>query len=178
MANVLVNDASLSAIADAIRGKNGSSDTYTPGEMASAITEIPTGSGGLRTTTLGGPKATLSTLFSAANKQLIAAAATPHTEFGWAGQIPALFYATGTIPNAASISTVFPCLVRYADGVLSVFGGAYGYPQSGIFEVTSDDLTVDGCTVTNFSLIQESTVIDLTANAQAMLSDCILCIVY
>lgn len=33
-------------IATAIRGKNGSSDTYTPAQMAPAITAIPTGGGG------------------------------------------------------------------------------------------------------------------------------------
>lgn len=46
MANVLVQDTSLTAIADAIRGKNGSSTLYKPGEMAAAITDLPTGSGG------------------------------------------------------------------------------------------------------------------------------------
>lgn len=41
MANVLVNDSSLSAIGAAIRAKNGSSDTYKPGDMAAAIAAIP-----------------------------------------------------------------------------------------------------------------------------------------
>lgn len=44
MANVLVQDTSLTAIADAIREKNGSTDTYKPGEMAAAISEISVGS--------------------------------------------------------------------------------------------------------------------------------------
>ena len=42
MANVLVEENSLRAIANAIRGKNGTAATYTPGEMAAAITAIPT----------------------------------------------------------------------------------------------------------------------------------------
>lgn len=46
MANVLVQDTSLTAIADAIRAKNGSSTLYKPGEMAAAISALPTGSGG------------------------------------------------------------------------------------------------------------------------------------
>ena len=46
MAKVLVNESSLSGIADAIRGKNGSTDTYMPNEMAAAITAIETGGGG------------------------------------------------------------------------------------------------------------------------------------
>ena len=46
MAKVLVNETSLSGIADAIRGKNGSTETYKPSEMAAAITAIETGSGG------------------------------------------------------------------------------------------------------------------------------------
>lgn len=45
MAKVLVNDSSLTGIADAIRGKNGSTDTYKPSEMAAAITAISGGGG-------------------------------------------------------------------------------------------------------------------------------------
>lgn len=46
MAKVLVNETSLSAIADAIREKNGSNETYKPSEMAAAIGAIETGGGG------------------------------------------------------------------------------------------------------------------------------------
>ena len=42
MANVLVNSDTLKAIADAIREKNGSTDTYKPSEMAAAIIAINT----------------------------------------------------------------------------------------------------------------------------------------
>lgn len=41
MANVLVNENSLSAIAAAIREKAGTQDTYRPGDMAQAILGIP-----------------------------------------------------------------------------------------------------------------------------------------
>lgn len=47
MVKVLVNDTSLTKIANAIREKNGSSDTYKPAEMADAIAAIETGSGDL-----------------------------------------------------------------------------------------------------------------------------------
>lgn len=40
MANKLYNDASVKAIADAIRAKNGTTDTYTIGEMAGAISSL------------------------------------------------------------------------------------------------------------------------------------------
>ena len=46
MSKVLVNESSLTGIADAIRGKNGSTDTYKPSEMAAAITAIEGGGGG------------------------------------------------------------------------------------------------------------------------------------
>lgn len=46
MAKVLVNDSSLTSIANAIREKTGSSDTYKPSEMAGAIASITTGGGG------------------------------------------------------------------------------------------------------------------------------------
>ena len=44
MANVFVNEDSLSAIADAIRDKLNTEDTYKPGEMADAIESISGGS--------------------------------------------------------------------------------------------------------------------------------------
>lgn len=40
MSNVLVEESSLKAIADSIRAKNGSANTYNPGDMAAAIDEI------------------------------------------------------------------------------------------------------------------------------------------
>ena len=45
MSKVLVNESSLTGIADAIRNKNGSTDTYKPSEMAAAITAISGGGG-------------------------------------------------------------------------------------------------------------------------------------
>ena len=46
MAIVTTDNQYYSAIADAIRGKNGTQTTYKPAEMAAAITALPTGSGG------------------------------------------------------------------------------------------------------------------------------------
>lgn len=43
MTKVAITETYLTNIANAIRGKNGSSDTYTPAEMATAITNIPSG---------------------------------------------------------------------------------------------------------------------------------------
>lgn len=43
MANVLVQESSLQAIAEAIREKNGTQDTYTPAQMAPAILDISGG---------------------------------------------------------------------------------------------------------------------------------------
>ena len=45
MANKLYNDTSIKAIANAIRAKNGKTDTYTVAEMAEAINDIPAGGG-------------------------------------------------------------------------------------------------------------------------------------
>lgn len=47
--NVIIDDRNLTNIADAIRNKTGSSDTYKPSEMATAINSITTGSGGSTT---------------------------------------------------------------------------------------------------------------------------------
>lgn len=45
MTTVLTDNAHYSAIASAIRGKNGTQATYAPSEMAAAIAAIPTGGG-------------------------------------------------------------------------------------------------------------------------------------
>lgn len=45
MAMKLYPDTAVQAIANAIRAKNGSSDTYSIGEMAQAITNLPSGGG-------------------------------------------------------------------------------------------------------------------------------------
>lgn len=47
MANVIINDEHLSDIAEAIREKNGLTNTYKPSEMAEAIVAIPVGGGEL-----------------------------------------------------------------------------------------------------------------------------------
>ncbi|MBO7536317.1 MAG: hypothetical protein J6T34_04165 [Bacilli bacterium] len=46
MTKVTITEDYLEDIADAIRSKNGSSNTYTPAQMAPAIQAIPTGGGG------------------------------------------------------------------------------------------------------------------------------------
>ena len=45
MSKAIIDEQSLTDIADAIRAKNGSADTYTPSEMATAITDLPSGGG-------------------------------------------------------------------------------------------------------------------------------------
>lgn len=45
MAKVLVSDQYLTNIANAIRAKNGTNNTYTPAQMATAINAIPSGGG-------------------------------------------------------------------------------------------------------------------------------------
>lgn len=46
MANVIINDEHLTNIAATIRGKNGTTNTYAPNEMAAAIASLSSGSGG------------------------------------------------------------------------------------------------------------------------------------
>ena len=52
MANVLVEESYLQGIANAIRSKNGTLNTYTPAQMEQAISNIPTGGGGMPSTPL------------------------------------------------------------------------------------------------------------------------------
>lgn len=57
MANKLYNDTSVKAIADAIRAKNGTTNTYTIAEMAGAINDIPTGNVNAKFFTFSSPEA-------------------------------------------------------------------------------------------------------------------------
>ena len=43
MSKAIIDEQYLTDIADAIRAKNGSADTYTPSEMATAIDNLPSG---------------------------------------------------------------------------------------------------------------------------------------
>ena len=52
MANVLVEESFLQDIADAIRGKNGGSDTYTPAQMGPAVANLSGGAPVLGTKTI------------------------------------------------------------------------------------------------------------------------------
>ena len=65
--NVLVMESSLQDIANAIRAKNGSQNTYTPGEMATAIRAI---SGGGGSAVLGTKKITVNGTFDASDDGL------------------------------------------------------------------------------------------------------------
>ena len=53
MAKKLYPEENIQAIASAIRAKNGSSDTYTIGEMAQAIEDIPSGDGIFKAAEIG-----------------------------------------------------------------------------------------------------------------------------
>ena len=45
MSKAIITESNLTAIANAIRQKAGVQTTYTPSEMATAITNLPTGGG-------------------------------------------------------------------------------------------------------------------------------------
>jgi hypothetical protein len=54
MTQVLVTESHLNDIAESIRGKNGLSRMYTPGQMAAAIDAIPTATLGTKNITANG----------------------------------------------------------------------------------------------------------------------------
>lgn len=63
MANVLVNEQSLSGIAAAIRAKLGVQTTFKPGQMAAAIGSIPVGGGGSKAPYLISDGDTVATIY-------------------------------------------------------------------------------------------------------------------
>lgn len=70
MAKVLVSESNLTNIANAIRAKNGSSNTYTPKQMATAIQQIQTGIPKYKVTCpTSTPNQTLTTTISAIQTQ-------------------------------------------------------------------------------------------------------------
>ena len=79
MANVVIDDINLTNIANAIRNKNGLSTTYTPSEMATAITTLPIGggSGELKTAILNMGGNGLSSTYTFDLEGYIPAADTP-----------------------------------------------------------------------------------------------------
>lgn len=70
MSKALITEDYLTDIADAIRAKNGSSDTYTPPQMAAAIAAIPTGGGAPLLYRLGGFFGDVTALVSSLNATL------------------------------------------------------------------------------------------------------------
>ena len=70
MSKVMVNESSLSAIGAAIRGKNGTTNTYKPSEMAAAISSIPAGGGNFDFSNLEYVQLTSSGSSSSGNSEL------------------------------------------------------------------------------------------------------------
>lgn len=143
MANVLVEETSLSNIASAIRGKNGSTAVYKPGEMAAAITNLPTGGGDTETITFNRDISFLfasdggSVLYEAMkNKNLVFS----NIQFG-----RSVFYGMSTN------DTITPFVIHLLQGIYGTQGNVdfrYFYEGSSIVSNIVIDPPIEGATPT------------------------------
>lgn len=118
MANKLYDEASVQAIANAIRAKNGSTETYTIAEMAPAIQALTIGGGGLEISGFylaGGKISTLS-----GNNLTQAARTVTHNLKKSDG--------TAIVPNAIFI---------YDPNTYYTMSGNNGYMKSIIYDLTN-----------------------------------------
>lgn len=144
MANVLVEETSLSNIASAIRVKNGSTAVYKPGEMAAAITNLPTGGGDTETITFS---TDISFLFASngggalyetvKNKNLV---------------FTNIHYGRGVFYNMPTNDTITPFTIHLLQGVYRVEGNVDFrgfYEGSSVASNIVIDPPIEGATITN-----------------------------
>ncbi len=124
MANVLVQESSLSDIADSIRAKNGTQDTYKPSQMAAAIDAISTGTD-TSDATLNSAGQMLSGVTAYANGvkytgNIPSKTSGDLTASGATVTVPAGHYANGASKSVASGSATTPATGITANPTISV----------------------------------------------------------
>ena len=141
MANVLVQESSLTAIAEAIRTKNGTENTYKPADMASAIAAISGGGSTsssldidwendvVITITSAGQTITLPDGYTINDIKLVILPTAGGTSYGSSTRY--LFAAPGVLtpevihyPNGAVYNSVLPAISMGAYGTGSQTGSA------------------------------------------------------
>lgn len=151
MARVLINESNLQNIADAIRGKNGTQNTYTPSQMASAISAI---SGGmdvkLLTATVASDQTSTYTMLT--DPQLLKARNSPNgfVIMRWLGLTSGvaanMFWLTANFTigynNSSSPPTAYNSLIIRASASGSIQGnfnthGLVGTNYNGHINITS-----------------------------------------
>ncbi len=160
MANVIINDTNLTNIAQAIRSKNGTSTTYKVSEMASAITNLPTGggSGSLEPTVLSGDLEMVNYQgrfdeFIQKNPTLFSTANVTNFEYGFSGstltRIPFSINFNGS-QVANGLTNAFSNMSNLEE-MPEIHGGAYGgfnetFAYTSKLKVVefADDLNVSG----------------------------------
>lgn len=147
MANVLVEETSLSNIASAIRGKNGSTAVYKPGEMAAAITNLPTGGGSGSSETINF-STDISYLFaSAGGGALYEAVKNKNLVF------TNICYGRGVFYNMSTNDTITPFTIHLLQGMYGVQGNVdfrNFYEGSSVVSNIVIDPPIEGAAGTEF----------------------------
>ncbi len=145
MANVLVEETSLSNIASAIRVKNGSTAVYKPGEMAAAITNLPTGGGDTETITFS---ADISYLFASnGGGALYEAVKNKNLVF------TNIRYGRGVFYNMPTNDTITPFTIHLLNGVYHTSGNVdfrYFYEGSSVASNIVIDPPIEGASGEEF----------------------------
>jgi len=107
MSQAIISESNLTAIADAIRAKNGSSATYTPAQMATAIAALPVG---------GSSNVVIGTFTTSSTEGAAQSVTIPYTGSGY--PIAAIVYVNGGVYNNTSSgnTTWYNSTQRYAVG--------------------------------------------------------------
>lgn len=134
MSKAIITEALLSAIANAIRAKTGGSSSMTPAEMATAISNIPTGGGG--SSTLGTKTITENGTYAASGDNLDGySSVTVNVSASGGGDFVALVERTLTTVSDATITKIGGNAFREYTGLTALSlpnatsigtGGLYG----------------------------------------------------
>ena len=150
MANVLVRESSLEDIADAIRNKLNVQTTYKPGEMAAAITSIPSGGSTINNQN--------KTVHPSSSQQSITA------DSGYTG-LGTVTVKGVTIANLSPSNIVSGVTIKIGDAddddaIASVTGTASG--GGGILLEDVNDKTLSGAVVINSTSLRAGLIADCT----------------
>lgn len=138
MGKAFIQESTLTDIADAIRSKNGSSDTYLPSEMAQAIQNIPTGGDNTNYFYVEDASGSANTLTIKKSNN-----ALPDKVFDWS--LDKQTWTTVTVTDTTGVSIAVPANGRvYLRGNNGILGADISGASHGIMMDCNSDFNAGG----------------------------------